>query len=925
MGKDIKITEGIYIPTIEACWIYKEMIEEGNYKVQEKYLDNLLRGKIDFSLELVENKILIDNIGIEKINGKYYTLDIVNVKFNKKYKSKKDNKNTEELRKWTYQKRFKFNNKDMVNWKRASGKAREGENLFIIKNIKDKCLDWARMGLTFQDDVDIASIRAYESLPLSSVIGSIEINPKNILVIDDFESIFPWEMSKTYLENKELKTKTEIVEECNSIWDGQGLMDSSVFNENELIKGKGMALLRNRLTKSCVFNTNIQQFLRDNCPEDVKFEKWELKDIFNNPILAKDIKLITTPNSLKIKKLYNMSEQAKTEKYKNWLDYYMKHCNKIWGVCKSEKPSHLCLKNEEGEVIKHRNKLTYQFINTIPFAKDEIKELVEENITYIEKLKTDLDFFLQEIKIEKLDIEENINDEDAEIKVGKNLDVIGAFLQLLQKNKEFANTQVFKDYRRNFINAKIKELRQGKIVIDNTDYCTICSNPIEMLMATVGEFNGEPIALKNNEVYSTMFDTEPVVGLRNPHICSGNIANLINKKHNMLSKYMNCTDNIVIINSIKYPILTILQGCDMDSDTMLLTNNKIVVNACTRLDWDNTPIPTNCVENTGKNNCEMTGENMAEIDKIISQNFIGIDINISQELNSSYNHKKYNNNLYGEEAKKIYKEISKCSSISCVEIDKAKKQFEDLNVYSELEKIKSAVDFEYTEDGRRIKPYFFKYIGDTKTLKKRKKVNKQHKEKIDNLLLEQYAEKKGIDVKDINKKDKKIKELLKQNDEIQQEWEEEIYKKLDTPMNWLQEEIDKIKNNKKVGTVQIMQLVKEGNKKGNTEVQNKIIKIIKELDDKIKSYRLDTELSYVDKLRNIKFVKKQSINKIGNTKVTQADLYHVLKETTNKIRLTKNKKTCKKYYKVVKKNDLESITLEILFMSYGEGLLNMFL
>ncbi|APH20889.1 hypothetical protein [Clostridium botulinum] len=1011
----IDLKDGIYIPNIEACWIYKENLENGDYKVQEKYLDKLLNGKLDSSHELIQNEVLVNNINIKKINGKLYTLDVINIKYNNKYKEKNTELTTKDLRDWTYKNGFVFSGNKLTNWKRSSGKARQGENLFLLDNIKNECLLWARMGLEFEEKEDVASVRAYESLPLSSVIGTIEIDPNSILVIKDFESEFPWRMSKTYLKNKELITETETIKECNSIRDGEALLDVSIFNENELIKGKGMALLRNRLTKSCAFNTNIQQFIKDWCVENNKdYETYEVEDICHNKIKVKDIKLITTPSSIKLAKFNK--KVLKKEGYKHlkqnaWLKYYKDNCGKIFSVCKYEKPS----KFDNGKY----NRLSYQMVNTIPLTKQDIKNLVKHEIKYVEKLKDNLDFFMQEVNqdIESTTEIEDIIIDDEELKIGRRIDVCDAFIQLVKINPLFQNTQVFKDYRRNFINSYIKDLRRGKIRVEG-DYCTICSNPIEMLYAVFGQFKGDSITLTKNEIYCPRFkNDEKVVGFRNPHVVTGNIANLINKKNNTLSKYMNCTDNIVIINSIKYPILTILQGADMDSDTLLLTNNKIIVDACEKIDWSNTPIPVNCVENTGKNNCEMTGENMSDIDHIISQNYIGSVINLSQEINSLLNHLKYNNKATEEDLKKWYDKSSRLSSISCVEIDKAKKQFKDLNVPKELEKmkvglpivdkkkveeineeiksiknnlkkteiqvkkyrkekrkpineeirklkkelnsennnktlnkinqlksqiedinlekeedvklIKNQISLKYKElrlyDTRRVKPYFFKYIGDTKAQKKKRKINKKHKNELDKNTIAEYAKTKNIKINEVNKNDKNLIKLLKENNKIQKEWEEKIYDyNIDTPMNWLQKELDGIKNSKKNGTIQVIQLIKRNTNDYDDKAVKQVIKLLKNTYIKIKGYRTNGNLNITEKRNKIRYVKNDCIKKIRKIKIKKSEMYHILSECLTSIRKVKNKKTNKTYYKVNKKSDLESLTLEILFETYGKGLLNMF-
>lgn len=86
----------------------------------------------------------------------------------------------------------------------------------------------------------------------------------------------------------------------NNIWDGQSLLDTSLFDDE-----KGIMLLRNSFFKSCGFNTNIQKWFdyafRGNKPEYIK-------DMFDRDVKLSDIKLITTPNSLKFLKFANVKE-----------------------------------------------------------------------------------------------------------------------------------------------------------------------------------------------------------------------------------------------------------------------------------------------------------------------------------------------------------------------------------------------------------------------------------------------------------------------------------------------------------------------------------------------------------------------------------------------------------------------------------------
>ena len=120
-------------------------------------------------------------------------------------------------------------------------------------------MKWSYMGLKYKEDevLDLASIEAYIALTTSSIIDTIQIKPENILLIDDYESVFKDNVMSVSVENKRLSVKPDEVNVVNSIFDGQSLLDSSMFVGE--YQDKGMLLLRNRFFKSCCFNSNVQK------------------------------------------------------------------------------------------------------------------------------------------------------------------------------------------------------------------------------------------------------------------------------------------------------------------------------------------------------------------------------------------------------------------------------------------------------------------------------------------------------------------------------------------------------------------------------------------------------------------------------------------------------------------------------------------
>ncbi|MBU3215852.1 hypothetical protein LL033_11885 [Clostridium estertheticum] len=1120
------LTEGLYIPSIEAMWLKKLNNETGDYAINMKYIDKLLKGKLDYSFELIENKDLIDNIEIKEIDGKKYTLDIVNVKYNTKYNMIEDKQvigvmGTRKLRDWSYTDGFKFNNNKMENWKRSSGKSRVGENMFCLSSIRDKNLDWARMNLKFEGKQDIGSIRAYESLPLSSVIGEIEIEPSHILIVEDFESKFDWTMSKTYLVNDDLETETVTTQEKNSIWDGEGILSDKIFQCNPILFGHSVGLLRNRYMKCAGFCGRISLFFHNyidkvnkynelhDIAERLDYDTYEIQDMYGNWIKVCNIDLITTPSAIKLAK-YNhvvLAEKVDYVQYGEgaWLAYWKDNCGTKFGICKVDKASYLCQKDEDGKITNYRNTLSYQHLNTIPFTKEELIELVTEDKKYVEDLKNNLDFFLQEItKNDSFNIEDEI---DAKFEVKSNIDATGAFIELCKKKPEFAQSKVFKDYRKNYITAYKNKLRAGKIHINNCDYAIACGNPIELLLSTVGEFDREnPIStLVGNELYCSRFgkETMDVVGFRNPHIMVSNCGVQVNKYCEEIEKYMVTSPSIVYLNSILSPILSIYNGEDYDIDCNLLTIDKTIISACSRIVTVATegikeivtPIPQNDIQPDKKNNKkELTGLNMSSVDTIIAQNYIGSVINLSMEIHSKMNDIRYKNPTptieVETEINNLFKKVSKLSSISQVEIDKSKKTFEHLNVTKELEKMKIGMELvddkkvlkvreeiaviktelsnkkieinrikiiarkvlskelrglqntlrinslvkltdeevvsttdiiktleselegvETTDkiarklitkplglarkslqediivkltdeelilltdriialehgievvnmfnqnkldriknkvnvknieltnlDKRRIKPYFFKFIGDNESKKQRKTTNKKHRKMLDAPIIEKYCADNRIDK--VDKKDKKLIELLKANTIIQEAWENKIYdREMETPMNWLQDELDTIKDSNRSATFQVIQLVNASHHVSDNDKVATVIKLIKDLDSKITTYNIDTDLSYKDKLDNIQNAKAKTVGLIRKLQLNKADMFGTMQKGLNTVKKVKVDKTKKKVKKVkstkeikkVKKvkvdylSGIESITIEIMFRAFGTKLLEMFI
>lgn len=652
----------------------KDLVLAGEEGYQVKSFKRY-KGSLDFSLDWIKLEDIAKKVlrrkkvtfrsGI-KNDFKRYTDLVVSVTFN--YRT--DDMKAGEIREYLYKEGFTLNGKKYVRFKRSSGSARVGKCLFIRKELFKPMMKWSYMGLDFNEDepVDLASLEAYIALTTSSIIDTIDIHPENILVIDDYESKFEDEVIAVGIdENNKLKAEKKLCSVSNSIWDGQSLADVSLFGDK--YQDKGMLLLRNRFFKSCCFNCNIQQFFKDNNITDVS----QLNG-YTRANSIEDIKIITTPSSIKFVKF-------------GTLDEYFDRVEPMFGIVKYDKPTHYM----NGQLVQSH----YQLLNTLKFTREEVAEFLEETFYYISRLRTDTATMRYQLKM-------NIDKEISDGKVNTTNEFI-YYMMLINDNIEF--TDLYHKFKNEIINNYISNIRAGHVLIHG-NYSTLMGNGLEMLKASVGLFDGTS-SLGIDKVMSKYFDDgEKILGSRSPHVTMGNIWLMKNSYVPEIDKYFNLSKQIICINSINSNVLERLNGCDFDSDTLLITNNKMLIKKAEE-NYDRFLVPTTKVESI-KTKRYNTAWHKYDLDEKTSVNKIGEIINLSQILNS----RLWELDRIGGDTSEIYDDICKLAVLSCIEIDKAKKEFV---IDSNLELRDMRLKYkEFTE----LKPKFFYYLPKDESMKK---------------------------------------------------------------------------------------------------------------------------------------------------------------------------------------------------------------
>lgn len=618
----------------------------------------------------------------EELLGEYFAYDVEKNWYVRKTDNNKKTisfRSVEEqlsLRKRLYRDGFDLDGVHYVRYKRSAGSSRTGQCLFIAEPLYKRMMEWSLCGLDLKnrDSIDLASFEAYVSLSLSSITDTLCLPKESILFMKDENSVFKTNaVSVESDDDGRLISSEKNVEVKNVIWDGEALLDVSVF-ESSGYGNKGMMLLRNRFFKTCAFNTNLQKYFADNGITDVSqlYGYTWAKNV-------SDIKMVVTESSLKYLKL------SSKETFEGKIDAWLETVDDVFGIVKTDKPTGFF----GGRVVR----TSYQLLNTLGLSKAETAELLRDTLDYYEKVRSSPMYMRNYINY-TLSESDNEDYEEVEYFNARQKAIMGC----LARNDRFADTIAYKEFRSTVLSSFSKKIRSGKLLVKGTN-ATIFGNGLELLAASIGEFDGKARALGGEgKIYCKHFPHgTSLLGCRSPHVTMGNLMVAENVLVPEIDEYFNLTGEIVYVNAIECNIQQRLNGCDYDSDALLLTDNALIVSAAQRCSRFAVPV---CSVDSTKKAYPDTPEGKAALDYEISQNKIGEIINLSQLLNTLYWHNTVNDPQADNE--KLYRDICILAVLSGMEIDKAKRNY-DVATVSVLSRIKLRNKIEKT-------PEFFKFI-----------------------------------------------------------------------------------------------------------------------------------------------------------------------------------------------------------------------
>ena len=752
----------IRVLLVDAADIYYSFKYQGvvyeikNGKRFDKHFKDLMSLNLDLYYLLEQDKIKLESLGDE-----FFTYDLINVSFeynlrvdesnNRLYKKTSKVKETitnKELRKIFYLEGFYLNGKQYVRYKRSAGSAKEGHCLFIKKELYPMMNKWSKAGLdesSYGDDCfnNLTSYEAYRALSLSDLITTFKLNPYNILFVEDFKHVLKDQKVVRVKDDgkRGLVASEETCDIENNIFDGEGLLDITVFKKNIEHDGhhKGMALLRNRFFKCCAFNTNLQAWFAHNNITSID----QLRGFtFANKI--EDIVFVVSSSCLKYFKLAKEGFSKVT--VKRWCDAV---CDKQglsrFGVVKTDKETRFF----DGDMVE----TTYQMLNTLQIPFTECHDLLEDHIDYITKIRNIKDTpeylrlylegetnYVREDDLDYYDDSEDQYETEDFFDFNKYTFKSQVCFDLMKTNKGFINTDLFKSHiYTDIINNFRMRLYNGRVLVNGT-YATLFGNPLEFLKYIIKNddrylFDHDNVvsSLGENEIYTSFFKNgEEIVASRAPHVTMSNLLYAKNKHLKDVDIWFNLTRNIVVVDAINNNIQQRLNGADYDSDSMLITNNSLLVEK-TKKNYDKFLVPFSDAKYADKklekysiNSKENVILNQYAIDSQIAENKTGQIVNLSQRLNSHLWNKLNSSKRF--DYRELFNNIAILAVLSGVEIDSAKRSFA-CDTQTVLENVR-----EYAKaNGYERKPAFFTLVNPDAG-KERPKVNEINKKLAKNEL-----------------------------------------------------------------------------------------------------------------------------------------------------------------------------------------------
>ena len=570
------------------------------------------------------------------------------------------------------------------------------------------------------------------------------------------------DVEEYYLET----TKEDNVDFCNSIFDGQALGSKEFFEvlNKEYGRKGGSQLGRWRFGKANINNIDFQEFFRDRFEEDkkagkikkdMKFEDYTVTSLEGTKIKASEVIMIFSPSTVKNMKLYITDENGKElsdiEKIRRFKQM-IREDGCTLAIVKEEHES----KTEDilgdeiiDETIGGNNQIqnsSYQQMSSVKYRKGIGEDLFSKfDKGIMNKINEDPSFYMYYLKENATDVNNYKH-----------------HLTMLEKGGlAYWHTEECQKAKKEVLNEYKKKLRKGAVHLKGC-YNTISMNVAEMCEIAwnmegfieencketeknlttytlnddyvspyfgkrtlkielkdkdgniVLDEKGNPVMVKTEgcRVYTKSFPAgEELCLYRNPNATRSNLCPAINvadpTKNDVLAKLAkNFTDNMIIMDGTEYECQPVLQGMDMDSDSVLITNNEdCVKTAKTKKQDGYLNIALDKSVSKPSTTEENARDHMAEANDRTSSSglWIGRTANIAQALGCQLEEVRFQ--LSKEDLDKQVAELRKDKDYIKLQRDIKKGYYDEANKNSKNDKAKGKYEKLHKELNNLAKKY----------------------------------------------------------------------------------------------------------------------------------------------------------------------------------------------------------------------------
>jgi hypothetical protein len=753
----------IYIESIEANHIYINGCAE---KTDKRIEYKIGSSWFEFQKIRTRKAVLNDSLFLRYMSNKIirysgdFCRDFIVVKFN--YDAEYRIDGTEEkvtkhdLRKMFYKNgvTYTFEKKNRkgeiveripVHFKmlmRSTGKAKDGECVFIRDSLHHKAINFLTMGLydlmdkRSKDDPEkvfkLVELSAYQTLTTATAQGYIQIPLENILVVKD-EEVFSDAMDAAIVK---VEDKVYFKPEYELDFDSprlENIINRKGFTfDADKAKDNGLILITEKskdILKENGFRINGKypgeykqvEYTKKECvvnrmsDAQIKNILWDGMGLIDESIFPKDKEGFIYCRSHFFKSCLfrgNIQEFFKDYCKKQSLDY------DTYVVQSDMFGRNLMLKDIKAIVteksLKWINKFEDMMGRTKKKAYRYYRNYMKRFDDYFSIVKTAHPSHWGDLQLMAYQMNNSIPTTDREMlghitecgvslcnklknsdteylkyldKKKNNFNINELLIELVKWNQDFLKTEFFRKKKSRDISELVNDCKEGRLP-QIGDNLTIMDNPIALLMKAVGEESLEEgcfeLMQDGVQCYTSRFNNgERLAAFRSPHNSPNNIIHLYNIYPDKLIKYFpNIGQNVIVFNAIKTDTQARLSGHDCDSDFVYATNQHDLADLA-RKAYTEYPTIINDVGENGSNNYHFTLGDYAEMDNQISdaQESIGTSTDTAQLALSYY----YDGDMESKELEDCFIILSVIGQIS---IDLAKKCF-DIDVVREINRIRN--------------------------------------------------------------------------------------------------------------------------------------------------------------------------------------------------------------------------------------------